>query len=270
MRTLLRRPFDDVMNALEKVMIHRRARRAMILFVISLIVTWFIYVPIHELLHAYGCKWTGGEISRLEIQAHYGGAILQKYFPFVVTGGDYAGRLSGFDTHGNDWIYLATDFAPFVLSVLIGVPLLRVCTRRHRPLLLGTAVVVGLAPFYNLPGDYYEMASIMTTRTLTWLHGSGQTVRFEGLRSDDIYTLIPNLFTKPAELGLDGSASSIFFACLVVLLGIFLSIILAFATYAAGDVVARVLVAPAAKFSAPQIRSRTDARKQHSTASSST
>ena len=40
---------------------------------------------------------------------------------FVVSGSEYAGRLSGFDTRGSDWIYLATDLGPFVLTIFPGV-----------------------------------------------------------------------------------------------------------------------------------------------------
>ena len=82
---------------------------------------WFVYVPVHELLHAAGCATTGGTVTRLEIAPLYGGALLARIFPFVVPGGDYAGRLSGFDTRGNDLVYLATDLAPFVLTLLPGV-----------------------------------------------------------------------------------------------------------------------------------------------------
>jgi hypothetical protein len=96
---------------------------------------------------------------------------LAKVFPWVVTESKYAGRLSGFDTKGSDLIYLATDFGPFALTVLLGVPLMKLCTRRGRPVLLPIAIVLGLAPFYNLTGDYYEMGSIITTRLATVAFG---------------------------------------------------------------------------------------------------
>src|SRR5262249_2715862 len=67
---------------------------------------WWIYVPVHELLHAAGCRLTGGGVTRLEIGAVYGGALLSRVLPFVVAGGEDAGRLSGFDTHRSDRIYL--------------------------------------------------------------------------------------------------------------------------------------------------------------------
>ena len=38
--------------------------------------SWYVYVPIHELLHALGCAATGGTVTTLEVQTQYGGAIL--------------------------------------------------------------------------------------------------------------------------------------------------------------------------------------------------
>jgi hypothetical protein len=69
------------------------------------------------------------------------------------------------------------------------------------------------------------------------------------LRSDDIFTLIPDIFIKPAELGLHGGVATIIFALLVVVISIVLAVLLAFVTYALGDLVARALVGPAPEFS---------------------
>jgi len=52
-------------------------------------------------------------VSRLEIDPLYGADALARIFPFVSPGGAYAGRLSGFDTRGSDWIYWLTDLAFF-------------------------------------------------------------------------------------------------------------------------------------------------------------
>jgi hypothetical protein len=41
-------------------------------------------------------------VWRLEIDPLYGGALLARWLPFVEAGGEYAGRLSGFDTAGSD------------------------------------------------------------------------------------------------------------------------------------------------------------------------
>src|SRR5258708_7146966 len=66
----------------------------------------WVYVPAHELLHAAACRLAGGEVRRLEIAPLYGGTALARLLPFVAAGGDYAGRLSGFDTRGSDLVYL--------------------------------------------------------------------------------------------------------------------------------------------------------------------
>ena len=199
--------------------------------------TWYVYVPIHELLHALGCVASGGSVTALEIQVQYGGALLARVFPFIVAGGEYAGRLSGFDPHGSDLVYLATDALPYSLSVLLGVPLLRACALSRRPFSTGAGVVVGLAPFYNLPGDYYEMGSIVATRMASWLGGS-----FEGLRSDDLVLLVGQLFSQPAELGLEGRGIAL--PLLVVTGSLAVGLALAFATWWLGDRVARMCVGP--------------------------
>ncbi len=208
--------------------------------VVTMIITLIIYVPIHELLHVLGCLGTGGTVSRLEVAPQYGGHLLAKWFDFVVCGGEYAGRLSGFDWKGSDLIYLATDFGPFVLTVVIGVPLLKLCTRRSRPLLLGVAVVVGLAPFYNVIGDYYEMGSVITTRVVTVVSG-GNAIAFEGIRSDDIFKLVGDLCLRPGELGLEGAAT-IAMGVALILMSFLLGIVLAFVTYALGSLFARLFV----------------------------
>jgi len=235
--------------------------RVMIPLLGLMIAAWFVYVPIHELLHCYGCIWTGGTVTELELQAHYGGNLLKPYFPFIVTGSDYAGRLSGFDTAGNDWIYLATVFGPFALSVLFGVSLLRLCARKRRPWLTAPAFVVGLAPFYNIQGDYYEMGSTIVTRILTLATGGGNPPRFEGLRSDDIFTLFPNILLDPQTLGLDPSFTTMLFALGIFTISMTLSVLLAFVTYQAGDLVARLCVGPATPFTPPKSRKRRRKRK---------
>ena len=128
----------------------------MLLLLVSMSLSWFVYVPIHELLHAAGCAATGGSVTVLEIQRLYGGALLAEVFPFVVPGGEYAGRLSGFDTHGSDLVYLATDALPFALSVFPGVFLLHLCTRRRRPFLFGLAAVLGFVGFKMLATLWVE------------------------------------------------------------------------------------------------------------------
>ena len=242
MRWLLT-PWHDTLVAMERLADAPRPMLALGLTLVSLLAAWYVYVPIHELLHALGCLATGGEVSVLEIQPQYGGTLLAQVFPFVVAGGEYAGRLSGFETHGSDWVYLATDALPFTLSVAVGVPLLRACGRAPRPLWLGPGVVLGLAPFYNLPGDYYEMGSILATATAGALLGPPGA--FDGLRSDDVFLLLGRWSEDASALGLTSAEAGV--APFVFAAAVALAVILAFATYAAGDAIARLAVgAPAA------------------------
>ncbi len=184
---------------------------------------------------------------------HFVYSILAEHIPFVVSGSNYAGQLTGFDTKGSDLCYLATDFGPFVLTVLFGVALVKICMKKRRPIVFGIAMVVGLASFYNIPGDYFEMGSIITTRAVTVLTGGGPDIAFVGIRSDDVFTLIQNIFTKPAELGLAGFGNVVI-ALLLVVVSLVVDVFLAFATYAAGGAVARLYIKPSALADAPQAR----------------
>lgn len=241
MRKLVRQPLEDVAACLYRLAESGHPGRTLGIVLVSLLITWFIYVPIHEMLHVLGCVVSGGSVSKLEIAPHYGGALLAQWFPFIVSGGDYAGRLSGFDTKGSDLIYLATDFGPFVLSVIFGVPLLRMCAKRRRPILLGVGVVVGLAPFYNLIGDYYEMGSVITTRVATIVGAGGGAIAFEGIRSDDIFKLIGSFLLRPGDLGLHG-AGTIAVGAILAAVSMALAVILSLVTYALGHGVACLTV----------------------------
>ncbi len=252
MRPFFRQPLDDVVACIEPIVTIRNPVRALAPLFISLVICWVVYVPIHELLHAFGCWAAGGEVTRLEIKPIYGGSLLAKIFPWVVSGSEYAGRLTGFRTFGSDLIYLATDFGPFLLSVFIGVPLLKCCKGRRRTILFPLGIVLGLAPFYNLPGDYFEMGSIITTRASTpldyWVgppatcatetpcpHIEGSTIAgFRCLRSDDVFKLIETYVTKPTELNLHGVAEMIA-AAGVIFVSLYAAMMLAFFTYALGN-----------------------------------
>lgn len=242
MRRFFRQPIDDVLAALEHLVAVRNPLTTMVPAMLTMLVTWFVYVGIHELLHVAGCLVAGGTVSTLEISTRYGGAIYAKYFDFVVTGSEYAGRLSGFDTHGNDWIYMSTVFGPFLLTVLFGVALVKLCARRRRPVLFGVAIIVGLAPFYNLQGDYFEMGSIVTTRavTLAW-QGGGNPPMFEKLRSDDVFKLLDQFVRTPGELGLEGAAM-IAAGVGVILVSFVLDVLLAFGTYFLGHQCSRLFL----------------------------
>ncbi len=227
----LRSPFDATVEALEPILEGPHPARRAAATCVGLVAAWYLYVPAHELLHAAGCALSGGTVTTLEVQTQYGGAWLARVFPFVEPGGEYAGRLSDFDTHGSDLVYLATDALPFALSIFVGVPLLRSAAARPRPLRVGAGVVVGLAPFYNLPGDYFEMGSIVATHFLD--------ERWQALRSDDVVLLGSRLLEEPAALGLGVGDGPV--AALVVLAGLTVGIVLAYATWYAGERFARLL-----------------------------
>lgn len=223
----LRLPIDDYLAALVVLLDRVTAGRA-VAFGLAAVATWWIYVPVHELAHAAGCLLGGGTVQELEIDAIYGAAWLQRWFPFVTVGSEYAGRLSGFDTGGSDATYLLTDFLPFVLTILIGVPLLRASGHpwRHplaQAIACGAALPLAFAPFISLIGDYYEMGSILVTRAVATAHPGFDVGRW---RADDLPKLVGETFAAGAH-GTLGDALGIGAAFL-------LGCLLAWATYAAG------------------------------------
>lgn len=218
---LLRLPVDDYLAALDPfVRALSPATAAAVLG--AAVAAWWIYLPLHELLHALGCVAGGGTVTRLEIDAIYGAALLQRIFPFVAVGSRYAGQLTGFDTGGSDLTYLLTDALPFVLTVAVGVPMLRAAGRMapgvRQALVFGASLPVALAPFISLTGDYYEMASIIVSRLAAPLSG----LALARWRSDDVFLLIETL---PEGTWLDAAGIG---AALV------LGTVLCFLTYAAG------------------------------------
>lgn len=179
---ILRLPWVDTVHGLDRCLGRGadHGARSLGLVFLGLAVSWWIYVPIHELLHAAGCALGGGTVTELQIAPVYGGALLARWFPWVTTAGEYAGRLAGFDTAGSDLIYLTTVLAPYVLTVFPGVWALRWAGRRGHAVLYGVSLPVALAPFVSLPGDAYEIGSIVTTRLPPW------SVHAELLRGDDV------------------------------------------------------------------------------------
>jgi hypothetical protein len=168
--------------------------QALILIAAAFMLSWWIYVPIHELSHAYGCILAGGTVTRLEMAPIYGAAWLQQFFPFISVGSDYAGRLSGFDTHDSDLVYLVTDATPFLWTVLIGVPLLRAVTSSSigQRIQFGASLPIAFAPFVSLIGDYYEMGSILVSRVGVALKPNLPVGRW---RSDDVFRLVDLLWS---------------------------------------------------------------------------
>lgn len=245
MRAFFTEPFRDAITCLERLLLEGRALPGLMFSTVALIATWFVYVPVHEMLHVTGCLVAGGSISRLDLAPQYGGTLLARVFPFVVSGGDYAGRLSGFDHKDSDLIYLATDFLPFALTILFGVPWMKACARRRRPVVFGAAIVMGLAPIYNLPGDYYEMGSILMTR-LAKTSGVLPGEAAMALRSDDIFRLIGEIFEHPENFGLAGGLRKVVVGT-VVIASLVTGVLLALATYHAGSGFARWLERQRAK-----------------------
>lgn len=150
-------------------------------------VTWVVAVPVHELLHAAGCALFGGTVYELTIQPIYGGGILEGIFPFVRAGGEYAGQLTEFDTHGSDVCYFATDYLPFVLTIFLGLPMLVLARRKRNTALYGIGFVHTVLPVISIPGDFYEMGSIVVTRLLGF---SPESPESAVLRGDDFFVVL--------------------------------------------------------------------------------
>jgi hypothetical protein len=228
-------PFGDFLSGLERS-IGKSAHVNIALIVVIFVITWWLYVPIHELLHAFGCMLGGGTVTELAISPEYGGAILEKIFPFVSSGSDYAGQLTGFDTGGNDLTYLLTDFFPFLLTVFIGVPLMRSASR-SAPLAaavkLGISLPIAFAPFISFSGDYYEMGSIIVSRAAAPFSPSLDPNRW---RSDDLFKLADELFFSGGKYGGGDIAG--------VLLSFIAGIVLIYATYFLGVLFSRIVSGP--------------------------
>ncbi len=199
-------PFRELFQGLDAVL--RSGVRSLLLVGVGLIAGWWIYVPAHELLHAFGCWAAGGEVSRLEIDPLYGADALARIFPFVSPGGAYAGRLSGFDTRGSDWIYWLTDLAPFALALFPGFWWLRKAARAGRA---GRSSARRCprpcAPLLSLSGDAYEMGSLAVVHLPFW---QGRRV----LVGDDLGAKA----TEIAGLGDPGLLAGVTFAALLGLL----------------------------------------------------
>ncbi len=176
-------PFTDAWNGLDRCLGGPpRGWRALAGIGAGLLIGWWLYVPAHELLHAAACTAAGGEVRRLEIAPAYGGAALARMLPFVAPGGEYAGRLAGFDTRGSDLVYLATDLGPYLLTVVPGVWWLRRAARARRAFAFGASLPVALAPLLSLGGDAYEIGSILVPRLPPWASPAARRL----LRGDDL------------------------------------------------------------------------------------
>jgi Peptidase M50B-like len=228
LRGFFQAPALDTWHGLEHCLDLGGAKALAWLFA-GLLVGYWVYVPLHELGHALACLAFGGEVTRLEIDPKFGAALLAKVFPWVVPGGEYAGRLAGFDTHGSDLVYLATDLGPFLLTLLPGVWWLRKTGRTSHSFLFGASLPFALAPFLSLTGDAYEIGSILVSQVPPW---SGESVATL-LRGDD-------LFKKAPELAAHAGAPWVGFGLATVV-----GVLWAFGTYAlSGWIAGRLGQAP--------------------------
>lgn len=235
LKRILILPFEDFLSGLDRSL-GKSAPVNIALIVITFVAAWWVYVPIHELCHAFGCMLGGGSVTELRISPKYGGALLAKVFPFVSSGSDYAGQLTGFDTGGSDLTYLLTDFFPFLLTVFIGVPLLRSASR-STPLAasikLGISLPIAFAPFISFSGDYYEMGSIIVSRIASFFDPSLELSRW---RSDDLFKLSEKLFFSGGSYGAGDVAA--------VVLSFILGGVFIYATYFLGVLFSRILTGP--------------------------
>lgn len=241
LKMILIRPFEDFISGLERSLKHISVIN-IALIIVSFVVSWWIYVPIHELLHAAGCLIGGGTVTELEISPLYGGALLERIIPFVSSGSEYAGQLTGFDTRGNDLIYLLTVFFPYILTVFIGVPLLKSAAKSTSViagLKLGIALPIAFAPFISFSGDYFEMGSIIVTRIASVIRPSSD---FSRLISDDLFKLADDTFFSGGSY----TAGDV----ITVALSFVLGIVLIYLTYFAGVLVSGVLFGGAKKTAA--------------------
>lgn len=180
----LKPAFRLTMNGFEQLLL-RGGNGALIVMMLSLVVFWHVYTPIHELLHVAACLLGGGTVSELALKPQYGGTLLAEVFPFVVADSDYAGQLTGFTTP-NDWVYAWVDLAPYLLSGP-GLLLLVWAVQKRRAWLFGPALVLTWVPLMSFSGDFFELVGLAATRLVPWL-APGQPARL--LVSDDGFKLV--------------------------------------------------------------------------------
>ncbi len=168
--------------------------RAVVLVMTGLVFGWWLYVPVHELFHAFGCIMTGGEVTELQIKTMYGGTILKELFEFITPEGEYAGRLTGFDTKGSDWIYGATVFAPYLMT-LFSFFFISKAAAAKRCFIFGLLLPIFFAPLISLTGDFYEMGSLLAFQL--W---PGPDTMNRALISDDLFRLMDHIRSNQPDV----------------------------------------------------------------------
>jgi hypothetical protein len=66
-----RRGFEEFLFALDRATAGRSGPATLARLLGWTLLAWWIYVPVHELLHALGCAAAGGSVGRLWIQPRY-------------------------------------------------------------------------------------------------------------------------------------------------------------------------------------------------------
>lgn len=191
---LFARPFLDLYHGLARCL---KRPVDLLAILLGLAVGWWLYVPLHELLHAAGCAAAGGRVERLEIAPLYGGALLEAVFPFVEAGGEYAGRLAAFDTGGSAWVHLAAVLAPYLLTLWPGVWGLRHAARRRAGFAFALLLPFALAPLLSLTGDAYEVGSLAVTALPAW-SSPGERAALVG---DDVFVRLGEVAGAPPPNG---------------------------------------------------------------------
>ena len=223
---MLALPFRIGMHGMDGV-VSRSGIAALPWLALGLLASWWVYVPLHELFHAWGCQFSGGTVSRLEIDPMYGATWLAGFFPDITPGSEYAGRLSGFDTGGSDAVYLCTVYFPYLLTVFVGVPALALAAQRRCAVCFGAAMPWAYTPFLSLTGDFYEIGSILVSRlAASWLPDA-----VERWRGDDLFLLVGNLY-GPAIGGNWADTMGIFLALMAGSIAAFLTFALGYRLYA--------------------------------------
>ena len=216
MRELLAMPFTDVYRGVQRAT-EALGLRALPLLIAACAAGWWVYVPVHELMHGWGAQLGGATVTRLDIDPWYGARLLQRVFPYVHPGSAYAGQLAGFDTHGSDLAYVLAVIFPFALTVVVGIPVL-VRALRATPsvtstLLLGLVLPVAWAPILSIGGDYYELGAIAISRIAATFGVDGGS-----WRGDDVFAVLGRVSNAGDAIGVSAS--------------LLLGAVLALATYA--------------------------------------
>ena len=167
------------------------SNKKLVILLLVFFVSFWIYVPIHELMHALATFLVGGEVRELAIDATYGGVFFAKIFPFVVSESEYAGQLTDFTTP-NKFAYFIVDMFPYLLS-LPGVLLIRLAAKYKRLWLFSLGFLLMLVPITQIFGDFYEAASLGAGELMAMVNPS---LNPQSILSDDMFKLVKSLYTN--------------------------------------------------------------------------